>query len=160
MTRLKVGFKRNKQPFLIACIFTAALLSIGSGRSEKDDVYVTLRVGEGIIKAKMARNSKERAKGLSSAEYLPENEGMLFVLPENRKAVFHMRGVHIPLTIAFIDGEGKLLEIRNMEPGRPEISYASPQDTRFALEVNQGWFERNRVREGDSVQFLDPIPSG
>ncbi|MCG3418216.1 DUF192 domain-containing protein [Oceanobacillus jordanicus] len=94
-------------------------------------------------------------KGLMFVEKLPENEGMLFVFPRKIYGGFWMKDTLIPLSIAFVDSNGEILNILNMEPCKgnkcpiydPKLSY------RYAIEVNIGWFEKNRIKEGDYVKF-------
>lgn len=99
-------------------------------------------------------NTREKIeKGLMFVEKLPENEGMLFMYGEKIHGSFWMKNTLIPLSIAFIDSDGKILRIMDMEPCKeeecrmydPELSY------RYALEVNLGWFKRNQIKEGDYV---------
>lgn len=94
-------------------------------------------------------------KGLMFVEKLPENEGMLFVFPRKIYGGFWMKDTLIPLSIAFVDSDGEILNILNMEPCKgnecpiynPKLSY------RYAIEVNIGWFEKNQIKEGDYVKF-------
>lgn len=94
-------------------------------------------------------------KGLMLVEKLSENEGMLFVFPRKIYGGFWMKDTLIPLSIAFLDSDGEILNILDMEPCKenecpiydPKLSY------RYAIEVNIGWFEKNRIKEGDYVKF-------
>ena len=98
---------------------------------------------------------KKRDKGLMFLEKLPENEGMLFVFSGETYGGFWMKNTLIPLSIAFLDSNGKILKILDMVPCKedicptydPEISY------HYAIEVNLGWFEKNQIKEGDYVRF-------
>jgi uncharacterized membrane protein (UPF0127 family) len=86
-------------------------------------------------------------------ENLPENQGMLFVYPYPLVLSFWMRNTLIPLDIAFIDHKGIIISIQQMQPFDDEKLYVSPLPVKYALEMNQGWFERNKVRVGDRVDF-------
>jgi uncharacterized protein len=107
------------------------------------------------LTVQIADTPKKREKGLMFVEKLPENEGMLFVYPVKTYGGFWMKNTFIPLSIAFLNLDGKILRILDMEPCYedecptydPELSYY------YALEVNLGWFEKNQIKEGDSVQF-------
>jgi uncharacterized protein len=104
----------------------------------------------------VADTPKKREKGLMFVEKLPKNEGMLFVFPVKTYDGFWMKNTLIPLSIAFLDSDGKILRILDMVPCKedecptydPELSYY------YALEVNLGWFEKNQIKEGDFVQFV------
>ena len=107
------------------------------------------------LTVQVADTPKIRDKGLMFVEKLPENEGMLFVFSGETYGGFWMKNTLIPLSIAFLDSDGKILKILDMEPCKedlcptydPEISY------HYALEVNLGWFEKNQINEGDFVRF-------
>jgi uncharacterized protein len=107
------------------------------------------------LTVQVADTPKKREKGLMFVEKLPENEGLLFVYPVKTYGGFWMKNTFIPLSIAFLDLDGKILRILDMEPCYedecpnydPELSYY------YALEVNLGWFEKNQIKEGDIVQF-------
>ena len=83
---------------------------------------------------------------------LPEDHGMLFVYPEEQILSFWMRNTRIPLDIAFIDRNGFILEIQQMQP-HDDKSHASKQPAMYALEVRLGWFEDHEVEPGDRVEF-------
>jgi uncharacterized protein len=130
-------------------------------RQKKEERLQTKKIkvisGNRSIKltVQVADTPKKREKGLMFVEKLPENEGMLFVYPVKTYGGFWMKNTFIPLSIAFLNLDGKILRILDMEPCYedecptydPEISYY------YALEVNLGWFEKNQIKEGDSVQF-------
>ncbi|MGX6446334.1 DUF192 domain-containing protein [Neobacillus sp. K501] len=105
--------------------------------------------------ARVADTQEKRDKGLMFVEKLPENEGMLFVFPGKTYGGFWMKNTLIPLSIAFLDSDGKILKILDMVPCKeeecptydPELSYD------YAIEVNLGWFEKNQIKEGDTVKF-------
>lgn len=107
------------------------------------------------LTVQVADTPKKREKGLMFVEKLPENKGMLFVYPVKTYDGFWMKNTFIPLSIAFLDLNGKILRILDMIPCiedecptyDPELSYY------FALEVNLGWFKKNQINEGDFVKF-------
>ena len=78
---------------------------------------------------------------------------MLFVFPTSKYASFWMKDTQIPLSIAFLDEDGRILDIQKMTPLDDEKRYRSGQPARFALEVNQGWFSANGIEVGDKVEF-------
>lgn len=113
--------------------------------------------GERLIKltVQVADTLKKREKGLMFVEQLHENEGMLFVYSGKTYGGFWMKNTLIPLSIAFLDSDGKILRILDMVPCKkddcpiydPELFY------RYALEVNLGWFVKNQIKEGDFVKL-------
>ncbi len=111
-----------------------------------------LRVGEALLKVRVAEAPLELERGLSGVPSLGKDEGMIFVLPQKKVVHFHMKDVGFPLSIAFIDRNGIILGIKEMNPREPTQLYSAPRKARYALEVRQGWFERNRVKAGDLVR--------
>ena len=84
---------------------------------------------------------------------LAPDHGMLFVYEQEEHLSFWMKNTLIPLSIAFIDAAGKIVDIQDMMP-LSEESKKSAYPARYALELNQGWFEKHGVRTGDAVQGL------
>ena len=104
------------------------------------------------IKAEVARTDEERSRGLMHRTKLPDGEGMLFVFDRDQQLSFWMKDTLIPLSIAFIAWDGRITEIRDMQP-QDLNSVRSSRSVRYALEVPQGWFSRAGVKEGDVVQI-------
>lgn len=113
---------------------------------------VPIRVAGIEIMVEIADDEGERAKGLMFRESLPEDEGMLFVYESERPLGFWMRNTLIPLDVAYVDSQGRIVDIQTMEP-RDETTHWSASDAQYALEMNAGWFEANGVRVGDLVEF-------
>lgn len=113
---------------------------------------VPLRVGGIEIQVEIADDADERQRGLMYRESLAEDQGMLFVYPEQRILGFWMRNTLIPLDIAYIDREGRIVDIQQMEPQTTE-THDSAAPAMYALEMNQGWFEANGIRIGDLIEF-------
>ena len=88
---------------------------------------------------------QEREKGLMRRSHLPENSGMMFVFEEPKTYCFWMKNTLIPLSVGFIDTQGRLVQIAHMQP-RSLQHHCAKQPILYALEVNQGWFERNNVK--------------
>lgn len=104
------------------------------------------------LTVELARTVAERSRGLMFRESLAEERGMLFVFAQETKAGFWMKNTKIPLSIAFIDGEGTILETQDMEALSEDL-HRPAQPYRYALEVNQGWFERHGLGLGDRVEI-------
>ena len=114
---------------------------------------IRIKVSGIPVWVELAQTPKAQEQGLMFREHLPENQGMLFVYLHEQVLSFWMRNTFIPLDIAFIDREGVIVSIQQMTPLDEEKHYVSPVPVKYALEMNQGWFERNRVRVGDRVDF-------
>ena len=87
-----------------------------------------------------------------SRQQLPEDVGMLFAFPQDTGTAFWMKDTVIPLSIAFVTADGAILDIQDMEP-LSETLHQAPQPFRYALEVNQGWFQRHRIVAGDRLEI-------
>ena len=100
-----------------------------------------------------------RSKGLMFRRTLKKNHGMLFVYPFAAQRSFWMKNTYIPLSIAYIDQFGTILEVYDMDPvdesGNYKI-YPSKKPMQMALEVNYGWFRTHGLGPGDSLH----IPRG
>ena len=99
----------------------------------------------------------EQAKGLMFREDLAADEGMLFDIGETRIVTMWMKNTLIPLSVAFLDSEGRILNIEDMEP-HSEQPHSSTSFAKYALEMNQGWFAARAIREGEQVSGLKRLP--
>jgi len=81
---------------------------------------------------------------------MPEDEGMLFMCDRRAIQKFWMKDTHLPLSIAFVDEDGTILKIADLEPHELE-SESSEHPVRFVLEVNQGWFAERGITPGTRI---------
>ena len=105
-----------------------------------------------VVRVEIADNLLEQARGLMDRKALQEDRGMLFVYPSERPLSFWMRNTLIPLSIAYIDAQGRITDILDMKPldDRPP-HYVSSEPVQYALEVNRGFFDERGVKVGDRV---------
>lgn len=113
---------------------------------------VELSVGGKVLRVEIASTSEQRYNGLSFRQSLAEDAGMLFVYQQPRKLTFTMRNTLLPLSIAYIDENLVVDEIIDMNVGPGQL-FPSRSVVKFALEVNQGWFERNGIAVGARVEL-------
>ena len=118
----------------------------------QDQTFLWLTLKEKKIKVEVVRTDEEKAKGLMFREKLGKNEGMLFVFEREEILSFWMKNTRIPLSIAFIAKDGKIVDIQDMEPFDLR-SHVSARPAQYALEVNQGWFKKNGIEVGDEVKL-------
>ena len=104
------------------------------------------------IQVELARTTAERSQGLMYRKSLPDGEGMLFIFEKDEALSFWMKNTIIPLSIAFIASDGRIVEIKDMRPGDLN-SVKSSRSVRYALEVPQGWFDRAGIKTGDVVKL-------
>lgn len=102
------------------------------------------------IIVEVADTQESRSQGLMDRRSMPENHGMLFVFETESQVSFWMKNTRIPLSIAFIAADGTIRQIEDMEP-ESLSSVVSQRNVLYALEVNQGWFEKNGIGAGDKI---------
>ena len=153
--------KRRVFGGLAACALLLAwgLLAPSSAAAqtfERGVVRITQNGREATLSIEIANTPKARAQGLMGRERLGENAGMLFVYKGDARRFFWMKNTRIPLSLAFIDKSGEVLEIIHLQPHKPGTripSYTSRHKVRRVLEVNQGWFLRNGFGLGARVSL-------
>jgi len=104
------------------------------------------------IRVEVAKTPEERAQGLMWRKHLGRDEGMLFIFEKEDYHGFWMKDTLIPLSIAFIDKEGRIVKITEMKPLAFE-SHTPPKPILYALEMNKGWFSANGIKVGDFIRF-------
>ena len=113
-----------------------------------------LWLGSQELTVELAATLPQVMTGMMFRKQMAENEGMLFIfgldnrLPGPHRASFYMRNTLIPLSCAYMDSEGMILEIHDMKPLDESPIEAKSDNVQYVLEVNQGWFERNKVSPG------------
>jgi uncharacterized membrane protein (UPF0127 family) len=153
-----ISKKNNAQLYcvliLLVFCFSCALAEEKAQPKLPVKTYTIVRKdgGEIIIKAEIAESAAQREKGLMFRKELKDGEGMLFVFPADRVLSFYMKNTIVPLSIAFINKEGVIAEIHDMEPLNLR-SIQSSRSLRYALEVPQGWFSSVGVAVGDTINF-------
>ena len=115
----------------------------------------TIRVGPHAVAAEVASTPDQRTLGLMYRFSLPADHGMLFVFPEPQPLAFWMRNTFIPLSIAYIDAEGRILNVVEMAP-RSDASHPSRGDALYALEMRKGWFADRGLGPGTRVTGWPP----
>ena len=114
---------------------------------------VELNIKDRVLRLEVASDALSRHTGLMERKSLGKDAGMLFVYPEADRLSFYMKDTYIPLSIAFVDDSGKILQIEDMQP-KDESSTVSNYEVRYAVEVHQGWFQRNGIGVGDTFPDL------
>ncbi|MBV8173921.1 MAG: DUF192 domain-containing protein [Verrucomicrobia bacterium] len=115
---------------------------------------VELKILNANLKAEVADTPQASENGLMFRDSLPEDRGMLFVFEQPKTASFWMRNTKIPLSIAYIDSTGKILEIRSLKPLDETAVLSASDRVAFALEVNQGWFGRHGISPGAQIDGM------
>jgi uncharacterized membrane protein (UPF0127 family) len=150
--------KKKRLPFL--AFFLPLLLFVVTTASSQvsDKNFIDLKIKDKKIKVEVVRTEQEKAKGLMFRENLEKDEGMIFVYGREDYLSFWMKNTRIPLSIAFLDKNGKIVDIQDMIPFSLQ-THVSAFPARYALEVNQGWFKRNGISVGQGIKLPSQIES-
>ena len=105
------------------------------------------------LQVEVAATHEERLLGLMHRKKLSKNKGMLFIYPSERIIKLWMKDTLLPLSVAFLDKNKIIINIERMEPNQTKVIYKSKDLALYAVEVNQGWFEINKISVGDSFKF-------
>lgn len=117
---------------------------------------IPLVVGGQTIQVELADDTVKRHQGLMFRQEMADDHGMLFVFDDDAPRSFWMKNTFIPLSIAFIDANKKIVRMHDMAPNNSRKHYRSGKPARYALEVNQGLFKTWNVKVGDEVSFTLP----
>jgi uncharacterized membrane protein (UPF0127 family) len=109
-------------------------------------------LGDQELIAEIAREQVQIATGMMFRTNMPENEAMLFVFPNADSRSFYMRNCTVPLSAAYIDPNGRILEIIKLQPHDETGVGSVSSNVQFVLEVPQGWFQRHNVSTGAVVR--------
>lgn len=117
-----------------------------------------LRLGAKKIIAEIADEEHERATGLMFRKSLASDSGMLFVMDRTGPVGFWMKNTEVPLTIAYIDPRGTILELHDLQPLDEKPVPSRFPNIAFALEMPQGWFSKNNIWPGERIEGLPQAP--
>ena len=132
----------------------SALLSFKAGAQQFP--VVELSTGMHLIHAEVADDMGSRMQGLMYRESLATNAGMVFVFDENALHCMWMKNTLVPLSVAFIDESGAIINIADMQP-KSEESHCAATPARFALEMNKGWFAQRGIKAGAKLRGLEKL---
>ena len=107
------------------------------------------------IQAEVVADPDTRARGLMHRKALAQNAGMLFIFDEHAIHCMWMKNTLIPLSVAFIDDRGAIVNIADMEPHDLQ-SHCAARPVRYALEMNRGWFAARGIRPGARLGGVPP----
>ena len=131
-----------------------ALAGVSPGQAcPVDNKHIEITINGHSLTAEVAADLESHMCGLAFRDDLPADRGMLFAYAQDQIIGFWMKNTFIPLSIAFLNADGRILEIHTMKPNDTALRYISRVPARYALEVNQGWFHRNDIVAGDRAEF-------
>jgi uncharacterized protein len=120
---------------------------------------IALAIGGHVVNVEVVATAEGRERGLMFREKLGENDGMLFVFDQVGYHGMWMKNTLIPLSVAFIDDKGKILNIEEMLP-HSEITHRAAGPVRYALEMNAKWFKKRSLEPGTTIKGIEKAPRG
>ena len=136
----------------------AALMALCATKATAADLptlELTLK-GQRVV-AEIAATDATRTTGLMNRFSLQPDHGMLFVFREAHPQAFWMKNTYVPLSIAFIGADGRILNIEDMAP-LTESTHPSRGPALYALEMKKGWFAQHGIEAGEPVRGLERAP--
>ena len=140
-----------KKPYALPIAAGLYLSVSGALAFDPQTQIISLHVGDQKIIAEVSSTQAALTKGLKNRRSLGANEGMLFVFKNDFSLCLWMKDTQIPLSVAFIDHTGTVLNITDMQPLTADIHCAAAP-AQFALEMNKGWFHQHGVAPGAKVR--------
>ncbi|HET6718693.1 MAG TPA: DUF192 domain-containing protein [Rhodocyclaceae bacterium] len=119
---------------------------------------IELSAGIHRIRAEVAHTDATRQQGLMHRRVMAPQDGMLFVFESSERFCMWMKNTYLPLSVAFIDESGTILNIEDMAP-QTEDSHCAAKPARYALEMNLGWFVRRGLQAGGKISGIERAPS-
>lgn len=114
---------------------------------------VKLVLNKTIMNTEIACTEQEKEYGLMNRKFLPANNGMLFIFDRTQTLSFWMKNTLIDLSIAYIDQDWNIVDIREMK-SQDLTAIISKKPAIFALEANPYWFSKNNIKVGDKIQMI------
>lgn len=119
---------------------------------------IELSAGIHRIRAEVAHTDATRQQGLMHRRVMAPQDGMLFVFGQSERFCMWMKNTYLPLSVAFIDEAGTILNIEDMAP-ETETSHCAAKPARYALEMNLGWFKQRGLQAGGKISGIERAPS-
>jgi uncharacterized membrane protein (UPF0127 family) len=143
--------KRRLSRKIEGALFTLLLLWIPVVHSQSLQ-RIPLYLHEKEIRVEVAKTPEERSRGLMGRKHLGKDEGMLFIFETEDTHEFWMKDTLLPLSIAFIDKDNRIVWMTEMKPLTLD-SHVPPRPVLYALEMNKGWFSSHGIKVGDQIRF-------
>jgi uncharacterized membrane protein (UPF0127 family) len=146
--------------FLRIVLLVGMLLTALPGQAQQAQLpLLELFAGMHRIEAEVAATSDSRQVGMMQRTIMPPQRGMLFVFTEVNKHCMWMRNTLLPLSVAFLDEKGRIINVEDMQPGT-ENNHCAARPARYALEMNLGWFKSRGLGQGFAILGIEKVPSG
>ncbi len=147
--------KLNACSLLTYLIFLTLQL-LGSRVFATEFSKTALQMGMHVVQAEVADDQTKRMQGLMYRKQIVDNDGMVFVFDQPNYHCMWMKNTLVPLSVAFIDEQGNILNVVNMEP-LSEVSHCAKGPAKYALEMRQNWFKQKGVGEGFNIKGITAL---
>jgi hypothetical protein len=117
---------------------------------------IQLQAGMHLVRAEVADTFASRMQGLMHRKSLAQNAGMLFVFEDSATHCMWMKNTYVPLSVAFLDERGTILNIADMTP-HSEDSHCAAKPARYALEMSRGWFAERGIKPGSRLRGIPGV---
>ena len=128
-----------------------------AGAAQAELPVIALSVNGHKLTAEVANTEASRSEGLMHRRILPENRGMLFVFTDVARHAMWMMNTHVPLSVAFLDEQGVIINIADMKPHTHD-THPAAKPAKYALEMNRGWFAKRGVKPGARIEGIERAP--
>ncbi len=132
---------------LISCVLLASGITYALEGPQLDLQRIKLSAGMHRIDTQVAATPEQRQIGLMWRKEMPQHEGMLFVFEQPAPQCFWMKNTLLPLTAAFVDDDGTIINLADMKPQTTD-PHCSAKPVRYVLEMNKGWFAKKDIKAG------------
>jgi uncharacterized membrane protein (UPF0127 family) len=140
-------------------LLTMTLAITAPGMAQQPQLpLLELFAGMHRIEAEVAATSGSRQAGLMKRAIMAPQRGMLFVFPEVAQHCMWMRNTLLPLSVAFLDEKGRIINVEDMQPGT-EDNHCASTPARYALEMNLGWFKTRGLGNGFAIAGIEKVPA-
>jgi len=139
-------------------LLTFILLIFLSASASAEIPAIHLKVSGYTLSAEVSYKKESRIRGLMYRSFMDKNSGMLFVFPEAVRHSVWMINTYIPLSIAFLDKNGIILNIIDMSP-HTRTKHTAASEAKYALEMNLGWFSAKNIKAGKKITGLEKAPN-
>jgi uncharacterized membrane protein (UPF0127 family) len=143
--------------YKLSCFLIALASLLAAPPASAQLARIELSAGFYRIEAEVAADDANRAQGLMNRRSMPANHGMLFVFSRAARHCMWMRNTYLPLSVAFLDHEGRILNIEQMQP-QTEDNHCAAADAHYALEMNLDWFASKGIKPGARIAGIDKSP--
>ncbi|WP_081111805.1 DUF192 domain-containing protein [Bdellovibrio bacteriovorus] len=153
-SRLRCFVNKSLALLLVAFVFLTGSYSFAASEFQKKKITL----GTKTLVVEIAETPAQHERGLMFRNKLGENDGMLFIFDGEQTRFFWMKNTFIDLSIGYFDGSGSLIDIQEMKSGKgiPDAalaSYPSSKPAKYALEMNKGWFSKNKIKLGTKLKI-------